>query len=289
MITVKKITVKKATATHELILGDALEVLDQIHKKVNLVFADPPYNIGKDFGQKSKKWSKKEDYIDWCNEWIRKIDSLLTSNGSFYIMAATQFMPHLDLFLRKSFHVLSRIVWFYDSSSAQAKKRFGSQYEPIILCVKDRRNYTFHYDSIVVPARTGAIRKLIDHRKKPPQPYNSKKNPGNVWYFPRVRFRMPEYMDHPSQKPELLLERVILASSNVGDIVLDPFAGTFSTNVVAAKLRRNSIGIEIEPKYYEAGVKRVQHIVEKGKIANKKNFGRTPQAIDLYIDKDAEW
>lgn len=277
----KKITIKKATTTHELILGDALEALDQIQKKVDLVFADPPYNIGKTFGQKNKKWSEDE-YVDWSQEWISKVKSLLTSNGSFYLMAATQFMPYLDLYLRKDFHVLNRIVWYYDSSGVQAKKRLGSQYEPIILCVKDKRNYTFNYDSITVPARTGAIRKLIDHRKKPPRRYNSKRNPGNVWYFPRVRFRMPEYTDHPSQKPELLLERIILASSNVGDLVLDPFAGTFTTNAVAAKLRRNSVGIEIEPKYFEAGVKRVQHATEGGEIANKKNLGRTPQAIDLY-------
>ena len=277
----EKITIQKATTIHELILGDALEALDQIQKKVNLVFADPPYNIGKNFGEKSKKWSEDE-YVDWCKEWISKIESLLTSNGSFYIMAATQFMPYLEPFLRKNFHVLSRIVWYYDSSGVQAKKRFGSQYEPITLCVKDKRNYIFNYDNIAVPARTGAIRKLIDHRKKPPKRYSSKRNPGNVWYFPRVRFRMPEYIDHPSQKPELLLERIILASSNVGDLVLDPFAGTFTTNAVAVKLRRNSIGIEIEPKYFEVGVKRVQHVIDGGEIANKKNFGRTPQAIDLY-------
>ncbi|MEN1396534.1 DNA methyltransferase, partial [Pseudomonas aeruginosa] len=73
---------------------------------------------------------------------------------------------------------------------------------------------------------------LIDYRKNPPQPYNHQKVPGNVWDFPRVRYLMDEYENHPTQKPEALLKRIILASSNPGDIVLDPFAGSFTTGAV---------------------------------------------------------
>jgi len=274
--------IRKQTTTHELICGDALKFLDEIPPgSVNLVFADPPYNIGKEFGLLYKDLPEDE-YIKWCKEWLEKIHKVLADDGSFYVMAATQFMPYIDIELRKMFHVLNRIVWFYDSSGVQAKQRFGSLYEPILLCVKNEKKYTFNYESIAVPARTGAVRRLIDHRKKPPQQYSLTRNPGNVWYFPRVRFRMPEYLGHPSQKPELLMERIILTSSNVGDIILDPFAGTFTTNAVALKLRRNSIGIEIEPKYFEVGAKRVQAATEGGTIANKNNYGRTPQAIYLY-------
>src|SRR3989338_4556571 len=79
-----------------------------------------------------------------------------------------------------------------------------------------------------------------------PAVYNSKKVPSNVWYYPRVRFRMPEYREHPSQKPEVLLRRIVLASSNVGDLILDPFSGTFTTSVVSMKLNRKSIGIELD-------------------------------------------
>ena len=85
-----------------------------------------------------------------------------------------------------------------------------------------KAKYIFNSQDILVEAKTGAKRGLIDYRKNPPQPYNTKKVPGNVWEFPRVRFKMEEYENHPSQKPESLMERIILASSNEGDIVLDP-------------------------------------------------------------------
>ncbi len=97
----------------------------------------------------------------------------------------------------------------------------------------------------------------IDYRKKIPTPYNTKKTPGNVWYFPRVRFRMSEYEDHPAQKPEKLLERIILASSNPDSIVLDPFAGTFTTCAVAQKCGRKTIGIEANEAYFKIGLRRL--------------------------------
>lgn len=95
-------------------------------------------------------------------------------------MAATQSMPHIDLYLREKMTILSRIVWHYDSSGVQAKKYFGSLYEPILFMVKDKRNYTFNADDIMVEAKTGAKRKLIDYRKATPTVYNPKKVPGNV-------------------------------------------------------------------------------------------------------------
>jgi adenine-specific DNA-methyltransferase len=166
-------------------------------------------------------------------------------------------MPYLDIAVREQLTILSRIVWHYDSSGVQAKNYYGSVYEPILFCVKDSQSYTFNSDAVVVEARTGAQRKLIDYRKPQPAPYNPWKVPGNVWYFPRVRYRMPEYEHHPSQKPESLLERIIKASSNPGDIVLDPFSGTFTTSAVAQRLGRATLGIEIEEEYVKVGLRRL--------------------------------
>jgi len=178
-------------------------------------------------------------------------------NGSIYLMGATQFMPYIDIYLSKKINILSRIMWHYDSSGVQAKKYYGSLYEPIFFAVKNKKNYTFNYKDIMIEAKTGAKRKLIDYRGTEPKPYNTKKIPGNVWYYPRVRYRMSEYEEHPSQKPEALLERVILASSNEGDTVLDPFSGTFTTSAVAKRLNRKSIGIEYEETYYKIGLRRL--------------------------------
>lgn len=139
----------------------------------------------------------------------------------------------------------------------QAKKYFGSLYEPILYCVKDVKSYTFNATDIEVEARTGAVRKLMDYRKEIPTPYKTTKVPGNTWYIPRVRYRMSEYEEHPSQKPEALLERIIKASSNPGDIVLDPFGGTFTTCAVAQRLGRRSIGIELQTDYVKTGLRRL--------------------------------
>jgi site-specific DNA-methyltransferase (adenine-specific) len=173
-------------------------------------------------------------------------------------MTSTQAMPYIDLWLRDRLTVLSRIVWHYDSSGVQAKKYFGSLYEPILFCVKDPKNYTFNVADIEVEARTGAVRNLIDYRKDVPTPYKTTKVPGNTWYIPRVRYRMAEYEEHPSQKPETLLDRIIKASSNVGDTVLDPFSGTFTTCAVAQRLERHSIGIELQAEYVKIGLRRLQ-------------------------------
>ena len=247
---------------HTILHGDTLDVLKTIpQQSVDLIFADPPYNIGKEFIDFVDKWPSDEAYVEWCQGWLDLCVSILKPTGSMYVMASTQSMPFIDIYLRSKLHILSRIVWHYDSSGVQARNYFGSLYEPILHCVKDANNYTFNAENIMVEAKTGAKRKLIDYRKPVPTVYNTKKVPGNVWYIPRVRYRMPEYEEHPSQKPEALLERIILASSHENDLILDPFAGTFSTCAVAKKLNRHSVGIELQEEYIKIGLRRldIQH------------------------------
>jgi adenine-specific DNA-methyltransferase len=244
---------------HAIIWGDATEALttEIPDGSVDLIFADPPYNIGKNFNGRKDRWPSDEEYLSWCYQWLERCISKLKSNGSLYVMTATQNMPYFDIFLRQRLTILSRIVWAYDSSGVQARNFFGSLYEPILHCVKDKNNYTFNADDILVEARTGATRKLIDYRKSVPTMYNNKKVPGNVWYIPRVRYRMDEYEHHPTQKPIALLDRIVRASSNLGDLVLDPFSGTFTTSSVAQMLGRDSIGIEAEEEYVKIGLRRL--------------------------------
>jgi site-specific DNA-methyltransferase (adenine-specific) len=243
----------------KIIWGEAIEVLNQYieDESVDLIFVDPPYNIGKKFANFQDKWTSDEHYLQWCYQWLDLCINKLKKNGSIYVMSSTQTMPYLDLYLRKKITVLSRIVWYYDSSGVQAKKYYGSLWEPILFCVKDKNNYQFNSEDILVEAKTGSQRKLIDYRGDKPKPYNHKKVPGNVWEFPRVRYRMSEYEQHPSQKPEILLERIIKASSVPGDLILDPFAGTFTTCAVAQQLKRKSIGIEMQEEYIKIGLRRL--------------------------------
>ena len=273
---------------HKLILGDVLEVLGSKipDNSIDLIFADPPYNIGKDFNGFKDKWEFENDYLEWSYSWLNLCVKKLKHNGSLYLMASTQSMPYFDLYLRDRLTILSRIVWYYDSSGVQAKKYYGSLYEPILYCVKDKRNYTFNSSDILVEAKTGSVRKLIDYRKATPSVYNSKKVPGNVWEFPRVRYRMPEYEEHPTQKPTSLLERIIKASSNEGDVVLDIFSGSFTISFVAKQLNRKSIGIELQEKYLQIGLRRLQIAPDESEEAlmSEVNPGEvSPQQLTLNL------
>lgn len=276
---------------HKIIWGDALEVLSvKIQdNSIDLIFADPPYNIGKNFNGRKDKWSSEKEYLEWCYQWLDLCVRKLKNTGSLYLMAATQNMPHLDIYLRDKLEILSRVVWYYDSSGVQAKRFYGSLYEPILFCVKDGNQYTFNSDDILVDAKTGAQRKLIDYRKAIPTVYNTKKVPGNVWEIPRVRYRMEEYENHPTQKPVALLERIIAASSNPGDLVLDPFSGTFTTSFVSRQLGRRSVGIEIEEQYVKIGLRRLQILSqykgEKLKREPKSYEQVSPQQHALFERK----
>jgi site-specific DNA-methyltransferase (adenine-specific) len=265
---------------HMLINSDVFDGLNTIPDgSIDLIFVDPPYNIGKNFNTTKDRWKTDADYLNWSYRWIDLCINKLKNSGSLYIMTSTQFMPYYDIYIRQKMTILSRIVWYYDSSGVQAKKYFGSLYEPILFCVKDEKNYCFNADEIRIEAKTGAKRKLIDYRKLVPTQYSSTKVPGNVWEFPRVRYRMEEYENHPAQKPVALLERIIKASSNKGDIVLDPFSGTFTTSFVCEKLGRKSIGIEIDKIYYQIGLRRVLKI-ENYKGKSIKREPKTYKVID---------
>jgi len=271
---------------NKIIRGDSLEILSSEipNSSVDLIFVDPPYNIGKNFNGHKDKWATDEDYLNWCYKWIDLCIKKLKSNGSMYIMTSTQFMPYFDIFIRERMTILSRLVWYYDSSGVQARNYYGSMYEPILFCVKNPDYYTFNANDILVEAKTGAKRKLIDYRKNPPQVYSSEKVPGNVWEFARVRYRMDEYENHPTQKPIALLERIIKASSNVGDTVLDPFSGTFTTSFVAKQLGRKSIGIELQEEYIKIGLRRLGIAEEyKGEKLTKELRTFETKTVEQHI------
>lgn len=277
--------VEKHNRNSMAILGDSLSVLKKMkNSSVNLIFADAPYNIGKDFGNNSDKWDSVQSYVSWCKEWLDECLRVLRDDGTMYFMTATQHMPYLDVYVSEKYNVLCRIVWTYDSSGVQSKKIYGSLYEPILMINKSAKfKYVFNHQDILIEAKTGAKRKLIDYRKNPPQPYNSEKVPGNVWEFSRIRFKMDEYENHPTQKPESLLERIIKASSNEGDVVLDPFSGSFTTSAVAVKLGRIAVGIEMNEEYFEIGLRRTDIATEyNGKKLVKEKVRKT-NAKSKYV------
>jgi len=267
------------------ILGESLSVLKKMKdKSVQLIFADAPYNIGKDFGNNSDKWESVHAYIEWCKTWIDECMRVLSDTGSMYFMTATQHMSYLDVYVSEKYNVLCRIIWAYDSSGVQSKKMYGSLYEPILMINKNKKaSYIFNHEDILVEAKTGAKRKLIDYRKNPPQPYSTEKVPGNVWNFSRVRFKMDEYENHPTQKPEALLERIVKASSNPGDVILDPFSGSFTTSAMAVRLGRVGVGIDLNKEYYEIGLRRTGIATERNGKSLEKVKARKTNAKSKYV------
>jgi len=136
----KKIFNENTTLYH----GNCLDILKSIDdESIDLIFADPPYNIGKKFGNFFDSWESEEAYVKWCYDWLELVIKKLKPNGSLYVMTSTQAMPYLDIWLRKKLTVLSRIIWSYDSSGVQAKNYFGSLYEPILYAVKDKKKLYF--------------------------------------------------------------------------------------------------------------------------------------------------
>ena len=151
---------------HTIFHGDAMDVLQNniCDESIDLIFVDPPYNIGKKFSQFNDRWPSDIEYAQWAYKWIDECIRILKPNGTMYIMTSTQAMPYFDIYIRDRLTVLSRLVWSYDSSGVQARKYYGSMYEPILHCVKNPKSYTFNADDILVEAKTGAKRKLIDYR-----------------------------------------------------------------------------------------------------------------------------
>lgn len=273
------------------LLGDSLKILEDIKSKsIDLIFADPPYGIGKDFGISKDSFENAFSYLEWCKIWIDSCMRILKPNGTMYFMSSTQFMPFLDCYVSEKYFVINRIVWAYDSSGVQPKNKFSSSYEPILMITHNKNSpYMFNANDVLVETKTGAERKLIDYRKTPPKPYNILKIPSNVWHFNRVRYKMAEYENHPTQKPESLLKRVILTSSNEGDIVLDPFAGSFTTCKVALDLGRKTIGMDNNEEFFKMGLRRCNiaqnyndEILQKTKIRKTNNKSKKDHEITLF-------
>jgi adenine-specific DNA-methyltransferase len=251
-------------AKHTILEYDIFEGLKEVQEgSVSLLYVDCPYNTGvKNYEGWVDKWDSEEKHAEWCYEWLEVALTKLKPNGSMYIMAGTAATPYIDIFLRNRVKILSRIVWHYPSSGSAATRKYTQLYEPLIYCVMNPDDYTFNSADIAISSKTGLSGK-IDRRKKIPAQYAITKNPSNVWSFNRVTPTSKEYQPHPTQKPLALLERIIKASSNPGDMVLDLFAGSFTCGTVCKRLKRKSISIEREPKYCKLGIKRMKIRVAK--------------------------
>ena len=226
--------------TIEQIQGDAIEVLKTIKtESVDLVIADPPYNLGKDYGNDSD--TKDFDaYMEFTRAWTSECKRILKDSGTMYVFMGFRFISYLYQVLEKEQHLLFNnwICWHYTQGMGK-KKGFSPRHDDILMFAKTNEFY-FDLDAIRIPQKY--YRSVNNMRGA---------NPGDVWEFSHVHYCNENRQDHPTQKPEGLIERLVLASSSESDLVLDPFSGSGTTLRVCQQLNRSAIGIELN-EYYVA-------------------------------------
>ena len=221
-----------------IILGDAIEKLAEIEaESVDLIVADPPYNLGKDYGN-NHDIRGFEQYLLFSRKWLKQAHRILKPKGTIYVFMGFRFISYfydiLDRELGMFFN--SWVVWHYTQGIGK-KKGFSPRHDDILVFNKSE-DFVFNLDKIRVPQKYYRERNNMRGA-----------NPGDVWEFSHVHYCNENRENHPTQKPEGLIERMILASSNEGFTVLDPFLGSGTTLRVCQQLKRKGIGIEINPDY----------------------------------------
>jgi len=242
---------------NKIICGDCIELLGKVKKPfADLIFADPPFNIGYQY-DKYKDKVKKDKYLAWTKDWMAACLNVLKPTGSFYIAIGDDYAANVKIIADQlGLTMRNWIIWHY-TFGQQTKTKFARAHTHIFYFVKNKDNFYFNADNTrIISDRQ---KKYKDKRANP-----EGKMPDDVWNeYPRICGTFEEREGwHPCQMPESLLARTIRASSEENQIVLDPFSGSGTTCVVAHKLKRKYTGIDISPKYIEESNRRIRSTKE---------------------------
>jgi site-specific DNA-methyltransferase (adenine-specific) len=252
---------------NKTILGDTFEILDKLPKRfADLIIADPPYNLNKDYDGKKFVAVNDEEYRQYTVQWVEKLKPLMKENASIYVCCDWKSSLIIGDVLKKYFKIQNRITWQREKGRG-AHANWKNSMEDIWFATNGEK-YTFNLDAVKVR------KKVIAPYKKEGKPKGWEQTadgnfrdtcPSNFWDDISVPYwSMSENTAHPTQKPEKLLAKLILASSNENDVVFDPFLGSGSTSVVCKKLNRKFCGIEQNERYCIWCEKRLQD-AEKNK------------------------
>lgn len=263
--------------------GDAIDLIKDIpDNSVNLIIADPPYNLGKDYGN-NHDLKGFEEYLDFTNRWVSEAKRALTEDGTIYVFMGVRFISYLyDILDRKNgLYFNSWIVWHYTQGLGKTKG-FSPRHDDILMFNKSKK-FKFNLDNVRVPQKFYRERNNMRGA-----------NPGDVWEFSHVHYSHPNRQDHPTQKPEGIIERLVLSSSDVGDIVLDPFSGSGTTLRVCQQLNRKSIGFEMNPEYVEMTKGRLSKPFHGFDSVDKRmkripNDLRKVEVRDAYLSNHVNW
>ncbi len=246
---------------NKTICQNLFDILDYLPVQfVDLLFVDPPYNLDKTFNQRNFSQRSLAEYEAWLESWLAPLVRTLKPTASIYICGDWQSSAAIHPVAQKYFVVRNRITWEREKGRG-AKSNWKNTSEDIWFCTMSR-DYTFNVDAVKLKRRVIAPY-TEDGIPKDWEEANTGRfrltHPSNLWTDLTIPFwSMPENTDHPTQKPEKLLAKIILASSNPGDVVLDPFLGSGTTSVVAKKLGRSYVGIEIDETYCCLAEKRLE-------------------------------
>ena len=246
---------------NKTILGDTFSILPLLPTKfVDLLIADPPYNLDKNFNGKKFKKTSDEMYEEYTESWIKSVLPLLKEDATIYVCCDWQSSPTIGKVLKKYFYIQNRITWQREKGRG-ALSNWKNGMEDIWFATVSK-HYTFNVDKVKVR------RKVIAPYKVDGKPKDWEETaegnfrntyPSNFWDDISIPYwSMPANTAHPTQKPEKLIAKLILASSNPGSIVLDPFLGSGTTSVTAKKLGRHYIGIEENEQYCVWAEKRLE-------------------------------
>lgn len=254
--------------------------LNELGINPHLVFADPPFNLGFDYDRHDDN-QDLDDYQAWCAEWLAGVYGLLRSHGSFWLAICDEHVSELDVMAKGlGFHKRSHVVWHY-TFGVSCPKNFARSHTHLLYYTKRKTKYTFN--SADKKVRVPSARQLVynDKRANPNgklpdntwilAPKDTQKafvhEDGkwlNTWLASRVCGTFHERVDGAlNQMPQEIMQRIVLACSNPGDLVLDPFGGTFSTGVAAVTLGRDFHGFDISSKYCGRGRKRLSEVTKK--------------------------
>jgi len=244
-----------------LVCGDAMVLLSSMPvAQFDLLFADPPYNLTKKFGAEKFNSRSSDDYETWLDSWLNLCVPLLKPTASIYICGDWRSSSAIQRVGSKYFKLQNRITWEREKGRG-AKRNWKNAAEDIwFFTMSD--DFTFNLDAVkqrrrvVAPYRENGEPK--DWSESTVGNFRDT-HPSNLWTDVTVPFwSMPENTDHPTQKPEKLLAKIILASTNAGDLILDPFAGSGTTAVVAKKLGRDFVAIESDENFCLLAAKRLE-------------------------------
>jgi site-specific DNA-methyltransferase (adenine-specific) len=263
-------SVKIQDILNKTIRGDLFEIMDYLPEEfADLIVLDPPYNLSKDFSDLKFKKMSDSNYLDYLESWFPKIVTFLKPSGSVYLCGDWKCSSFLYAIMDKYLTVMNRITWQREKGRG-SKKNWKNGMEDIWFGVKNPKDYYFNVDAVKIR------RKVIAPYKQNGQPKDWEEtrdgnfrmtHPSNFWDDITIPYwSMSENTEHPTQKPEKLIAKLILASCPERGVVFDPFLGSGTTSVVAKKLGRNYCGIELNTDYACWAEKRLLHAEDSSTI-----------------------